>query len=96
MGFLFREKIETVLQETLFNPQSLLEQSVADTMSQVLVIRDDVLGRVKKIRAGGEGEGRPATTHKQQHLEQAYPTEARERGNTKRKDGYAATKTENR
>ena len=56
MGFLFREKIETVLQETLFNPQSLLEQTVADTMSQVLVIRDDVLGRVKKIRTGGEGE----------------------------------------
>ena len=56
MGFLFREKIETVLQETLFNPQALLEQTVADTMSQVLVIRDDVLGRVKKIRTGGEGE----------------------------------------
>jgi len=51
-----KEKIETVLQETLFNPQSLLEQTVADTMSQVLVIRDDVLGRVKKIRTGGEGE----------------------------------------
>ena len=56
MGFPFREKIETVLQETLFNPQALLEQTVADTMSQVLVIRDDVLGRVKKIRTGGEGE----------------------------------------
>ena len=47
-----RTKIETVMQETLFNPSQLLDKTVADTMAEVLVIRDSVLDRVKMIRTG--------------------------------------------
>lgn len=43
-----------MLRETLFNPSQLLEKTVADTMSEILVIRDSVLDRVKKIRTGDE------------------------------------------
>jgi len=47
-----KTKIETVMQETLFNPSQLLDKTVADTMAEVLVIRDSVLDRVKMIRTG--------------------------------------------
>ena len=40
-------KIETVMQETLFNPSQLLDKTVADTMAEVLVIRDSA-GVIKK------------------------------------------------
>jgi len=49
-----KKKIEDVMQQTLFQPKPLLEQTVADAMSEVLVIRDSVLDRVKKIRTGDE------------------------------------------
>ena len=52
--FYKRTKIEDVLRETLFNPSQLLEKTVADTMAEVLVIRDAVLDRVKLIRTGDE------------------------------------------
>jgi len=49
-----KEAIEEILQETMFQPQALLEATVADTMSKVLVIRDAVLDRTKAIRTGSE------------------------------------------
>jgi len=49
-----KDEIEVILQETMFQPQNLLEVTVADTMSQVLAIRDAVLDRVKAIRTGDE------------------------------------------
>ena len=55
VSFDFREKIETILQETLFEPRALLEQTVAEAMSQTLEIRDAVLKRTKDIRTG-EGD----------------------------------------
>jgi hypothetical protein len=39
-----------ILQETLFEPRPLLEQTVADTMTQVLEIRDAMLTRTKALR----------------------------------------------
>ncbi len=45
-----REKIESVLQETLFKPKPLLEDTVTETMEKTLEIRDDLLARVKAIR----------------------------------------------
>ena len=42
------------MQETLFQPKQLLEQTVADAMSEVLAIRDSVLDRVKLIRQRDE------------------------------------------
>ena len=39
-----------ILQETLFEPRALLEQTVADTMTQTLEIRDAILSRMKKLR----------------------------------------------
>jgi len=50
-----KEQIEFVLQDTMFQPQALLEATVADTMAQVLTIRDAVLDRTKAIRTG-EGD----------------------------------------
>ena len=47
---LCREKIEAILQDTLFEPRALLEQTVADTMTQTLEIRDAILTRTKKLR----------------------------------------------
>lgn len=44
-----------ILQETLFEPRALLDQTVAETMSKTLEIRDTVLKRTKDIRTG-EGE----------------------------------------
>jgi len=49
-----KDEIEIILQDTMFQPQNLLEATVADTMSQVLAIRDAVLDRVKAIRTGDE------------------------------------------
>jgi len=49
-----KKKIEDVMQETLFQPAQLLEKTVADTMSEVLIIRDSVLDRVKRIRTGDD------------------------------------------
>ncbi len=49
-----RDKIEVILQETLFEPRSLLEATVADTMSMTLEIRDAILNRTKAIRTGSE------------------------------------------
>jgi len=49
-----KKKIEDVMQETLFQPKQLLEQTVADAMSEVLAIRDSVLDRVKLIRQRDE------------------------------------------
>ena len=49
---LIREKIEVILQETLFEPRALLEQTVAEAMTQTLEIRDAVLQRTKDIRTG--------------------------------------------
>ena len=46
----FRDKIESILQDTLFQPRPLLEDTVTKTMEQVLVIRDDILARTKSIR----------------------------------------------
>ena len=46
----FREKIEVILQETLFEPSTLLETTVAEAMTKVLEIRDSILERTKKIR----------------------------------------------
>lgn len=54
-GLHFREKIEVILQETLFEPRALLDQTVAETMTKTLEIRDTVLKRTKDIRTG-EGE----------------------------------------
>ena len=50
----FREKIEVILQETLFEPSTLLETTVSDAMTQVLEIRDSILERTKKIRQKDE------------------------------------------
>ena len=50
-----REKIEVILQETLFEPRNLLEQTVAEAMSQTLEVRDAILQRTKDIRTG-EGD----------------------------------------
>ena len=50
--FLFREKIESILQDTLFQPRPLLEETVTKTMEQVLEIRDEILARTKSIRTG--------------------------------------------
>jgi len=49
-----KDEIEIILQETMFQSQALLEVTVADTMSQVLAIRDAVLDRVKAIRTGDD------------------------------------------
>jgi len=49
-----KEKIEMILQDTLFEPRALLEQTVADTMTQTLEIRDAILTRTKKLRSGDE------------------------------------------
>ena len=43
-----------ILQDTLFQPRPLLEDTVSQTMGQVLQIRDDILTRTKAIRSGGE------------------------------------------
>ena len=47
-----REEIEKILQETLFEPRSLQEQTVADAMEQTLKIRDEVLSRTQDLRTG--------------------------------------------
>ncbi len=47
---IFREKIENILQKTLFEPKKLLEETVSDTMTKTLEIRDAVLGRTKSLR----------------------------------------------
>ena len=50
----FREKIEAILQETLFKPSTLLETTVGESMAKVLEIRDSILERTKKIRQNDE------------------------------------------
>lgn len=50
-----KDKIETILQDTLFQPTSLLDQTVTATMEKVLEIREDILTRTKSIRTG-DGE----------------------------------------
>jgi len=45
-----KEKIEIILQETLFEPSTLLETTVGNAMTQVLAIRDSILERTKQIR----------------------------------------------
>ena len=50
----FRERIEVILQETLFEPSALLETTVAEAMTKVLEIRDSILERTKKIRQKDE------------------------------------------
>eukprot|EP00095_Tigriopus_kingsejongensis_P007137 maker-scaffold687_size111633-snap-gene-0.26 protein:Tk07137 transcript:maker-scaffold687_size111633-snap-gene-0.26-mRNA-1 annotation:"pollen specific glycine-rich protein grp16" len=45
-----KEKIESILQDTLFQPRPLLEETVTMTMEQVLEIRDAILDRTKAIR----------------------------------------------
>ena len=55
MSTLFRERVEQILQETLFEPRNLLEQTVAEAMSQTLEVRDAILQRTKDIRTG-EGD----------------------------------------
>lgn len=49
-----KERIEVILQETLFEPSALLETTVAEAMTQVLEIRDSILERTKKIRQKDE------------------------------------------
>lgn len=49
-----KEKIEAILQETLFKPSTLLETTVGESMAKVLEIRDSILGRTKKIRQNDE------------------------------------------
>lgn len=44
--------IEMIIQERLFQPKALLEQTVQDTMTDVLKVRKDILDRIKEIRAG--------------------------------------------
>ena len=51
---MFRERIEVILQETLFEPSALLETTVAEAMTKVLEIRDSILERTKKIRQKDE------------------------------------------
>lgn len=46
-----KENIETILQDTLFQPRPLLEETVTKTMEEVLGIRDAILGRTKAIRS---------------------------------------------
>ena len=46
-----RDKIETILQDTLFQPRPLLEDTVQKTLAEVLVIREDILTRTKSIRS---------------------------------------------
>lgn len=50
-----KERVEQILQETLFEPRNLLEQTVAEAMSQTLEVRDAILQRTKDIRTG-EGD----------------------------------------
>jgi len=50
-----KEKIESILQDTLFQPRPLLEETVTKTMEQVLEMRDEILTRTKSIRTG-DGE----------------------------------------
>ena len=52
MKMISREKIESILQDTLFQPRPLLEETVTKTMEQVLEIRDDILERTKALRTG--------------------------------------------
>jgi len=49
-----KERIEVILQETLFEPSALLETTVAEAMTKVLEIRDSILERTKKIRQKDE------------------------------------------
>uniref|UniRef100_A0A0K2TTR8 Uncharacterized protein n=1 Tax=Lepeophtheirus salmonis TaxID=72036 RepID=A0A0K2TTR8_LEPSM len=49
-----KEKIEGILQDTLFQPKALLEETVTDTVEKVLEVRDDILTRTKAIRTGDE------------------------------------------
>jgi hypothetical protein len=44
--------IEMIIQERLFQPKALLEQTVQDTMTDVLKVRKDILDRIKEIRSG--------------------------------------------
>ena len=50
----YREKIEVILQETLFEPRNLLEETVTEAMGKTLEVRDAILERTKKIRTGDE------------------------------------------
>lgn len=45
-----KQEIEDILQETLFEPSTLLEKTVSDAMTAVLLIRDAILERTKLIR----------------------------------------------
>lgn len=49
-----KNKIEVILQDTLFVPRPLLDQTVTEAMEQVLEIRDAVLERTKLIRTEDE------------------------------------------
>jgi len=49
-----KEKIEVILQDTLFEPRNLLEETVTEAMGQTLEVRDAILDRTKKIRTGDE------------------------------------------
>jgi len=51
-----KERLERILQETLFEPSALLEATVADAMQQTLEIRDAILERIKGIRGVGEAD----------------------------------------
>ncbi|TRY76845.1 hypothetical protein TCAL_06875 [Tigriopus californicus] len=46
-----KENLESILQDTLFQPRPLLEETVTKTMEEVLGIRDAILGRTKAIRS---------------------------------------------
>ena len=77
-----RDKIETILQDTLFQPRPLLEDTVQKTLADVLVIREDILTRTKSIRSE-DGE---VTICPEQGIKQEEKlTEIRMSGSTKPK-----------
>ena len=80
--FLRRDKIEMILQDTLFQPRPLLEDTVQKTLADVLVIREDILTRTKSIRSE-DGE---VTICPEQGIKQEEKlTEIRMSGSTKPK-----------
>lgn len=45
-----KNPIESILQDTLFEPKPLLEETVTATMEETLKVRDEILARTKAIR----------------------------------------------
>ena len=71
-----------ILQDTLFKPRPLLEETVQDTLKEVLVIREDILARTKSIRSE---DGMVKICEGQGIKQEEKLTEIRMSGRTKRR-----------